>query len=208
IPLRSQQTEARHHFDFNHPSGSGSYSPSPQPYTFTNSSEPPDLYSSLGKTPIPPPDYEFLAQDPNLKPCKQAVRFEGDLYTPQWVRGIGHKREGWCGLCAPGRWLVLKNSAYWYDKSFTHGVCAATGKAFDRPDQTRRTADADFWEGLCGSCGEWIALVSSKKKGTAWFRHAHKVSAIAQFPSNDWTSIIVLKRLIRYTASMLTRFTY
>jgi len=32
----------------------------------------------------------------------------------------------------------------------------------------------DVWEGLCGSCNEWIALVSSKKKGTTWFRHAYK----------------------------------
>jgi hypothetical protein len=34
----------------------------------------------------------------------------------------------------------------------------------------------DVWEGLCGSCNEWVALVSSKKKGTTWFRHAYKVS--------------------------------
>jgi len=32
----------------------------------------------------------------------------------------------------------------------------------------------DVWEGLCGSCNEWVALVSSKKKGTTWFRHAYK----------------------------------
>ena len=32
----------------------------------------------------------------------------------------------------------------------------------------------DVWEGLCGSCNDWIALVSSKKKGTTWFRHAYK----------------------------------
>jgi len=78
-------------------------------------------------------------------------------------------------LCKPGRWLVLKNSAFWYDKSFTHGVSAATGAAFQGPQDTRRTeGNLDVWEGLCGSCGEWIALVSSKKKGTTWFRHAYK----------------------------------
>jgi hypothetical protein len=71
---------------------------------------------------------------------------------------------------------VLKNSAFWYDKSFTHGVSAATGAAFQGPQETRRTeGNLDVWEGLCGSCGEWIALVSSKKKGTTWFRHAYKV---------------------------------
>jgi hypothetical protein len=36
----------------------------------------------------------------------------------------------------------------------------------------------DVWEGLCGSCNDWVALVSSKKKGTTWFRHAYKVSLI------------------------------
>jgi hypothetical protein len=98
------------------------------------------------------------------------------LYTPKWVRGHGNKREGWCGICKPGRWLVLKNSAYWYDKSFSHGISAATGSPFQEPLETRRMdGNPDVWEGLCSSCNEWIALVSSKKKGTTWFRHAYKV---------------------------------
>lgn len=118
--------------------------------------------------------------DPDMIPHEQDLRFTGDLYTPRWVRGHGNKREGWCGLCKPGRWLVLKNSAFWYDKSFTHGVSAATGAAFQGPQDTRRTeGNMDVWEGLCGSCGEWIALVSSKKKGTTWFRHAYKVCIIS-----------------------------
>jgi hypothetical protein len=58
-------------------------------------------------------------------------------------------------------------------------VSAATGAAFQGPQDTRRTdGNLDVWEGLCGSCGEWIALVSSKKKGTTWFRHAYKVFSI------------------------------
>jgi hypothetical protein len=70
---------------------------------------------------------------------------------------------------------VLKNSAYWYDKSFSHGVSAATGAQFQEPLETRRMdGNPDVWEGLCSSCDEWIALVSSKKKGTTWFRHAYK----------------------------------
>lgn len=32
----------------------------------------------------------------------------------------------------------------------------------------------DVWEGLCGSCNEWIVLVSSKKKGMIWFRYVYK----------------------------------
>jgi hypothetical protein len=144
---------------------------------FADLSDPPDLYSSLHGEPCSPPESDMNPSDPDLVPHEQDLRFGGDLYTPRWVRGHGNKREGWCGLCKPGRWLVLKNSAFWYDKSFTHGVSAATGAAFQGPQDTRRTeGNLDVWEGLCGSCGEWIALVSSKKKGTTWFRHAYKVS--------------------------------
>ncbi|KAF2199525.1 hypothetical protein GQ43DRAFT_473566 [Delitschia confertaspora ATCC 74209] len=142
---------------------------------FADLSDPPDLYSSLHDAPSDPPESDMNPSDPDLVPHEQDLRFVGDLYTPRWVRGHGNKREGWCGLCKPGRWLVLKNSAFWYDKSFTHGVSAATGAAFQGPQETRRTeGNLDVWEGLCGSCGEWIALVSSKKKGTTWFRHAYK----------------------------------
>jgi hypothetical protein len=145
---------------------------------FADLSDPPDLYSSLHEEPSNPPESDMHPPDPDLTPHEQDLRFSGDLYTPRWVRGHGNKREGWCGLCKPGRWLVLKNSAFWYDKSFTHGVSAATGAAFQGPQETRRTeGNLDVWEGLCGSCGEWIALVSSKKKGTTWFRHAYKVLA-------------------------------
>jgi hypothetical protein len=143
---------------------------------FADLSDPPDLYSSLHEEPSNPPEEDMNPSDPDMMPHEQDLRFQGDLYTPRWVRGHGNKREGWCGLCKPGRWLVLKNSAFWYDKSFTHGVSAATGAAFQGPQETRRTeGNLDVWEGLCGSCGDWIALVSSKKKGTTWFRHAYKV---------------------------------
>jgi hypothetical protein len=143
---------------------------------FADLSDPPDLYTSLNDEPSNPPESDMNPSDPELAAHEQDLRFTGDLYTPRWVRGHGNKREGWCGLCKPGRWLVLKNSAFWYDKSFTHGVSAATGAAFQGPQETRRTeGNLDVWEGLCGSCGDWIPLVSSKKKGTTWFRHAYKV---------------------------------
>ncbi|KLU83977.1 hypothetical protein MAPG_03026 [Magnaporthiopsis poae ATCC 64411] len=138
-------------------------------------SDPPDLYASLHEEQIPPPPEDMNPSDPDLVPHEQELRFDGDLYTPRWVRGHGNKREGWCGICKPGRWLVLKNSAFWYDKSFTHGISAATGNPFQEPQETRRMdGNPDVWEGLCGSCNDWIALVSSKKKGTTWFRHAYK----------------------------------
>ncbi|KAK6207259.1 hypothetical protein LQW54_007343 [Pestalotiopsis sp. IQ-011] len=142
---------------------------------YTDLSDPPDLFASLHEEQIPPPPEDMNPEDPDMVPHEQELRFEGDLYTPRWVRGHGNKREGWCGICKPGRWLVLKNSAFWYDKSFTHGISAATGNPFQEPQETRRMdGNPDVWEGLCGSCNDWIALVSSKKKGTTWFRHAYK----------------------------------
>ncbi|KAH8673746.1 hypothetical protein BX600DRAFT_214585 [Xylariales sp. PMI_506] len=142
---------------------------------YTDLSDPPDLYASLHEEQVPPPPEDMNPEDPDMVPHEQELRFEGDLYTPRWVRGHGNKREGWCGICKPGRWLVLKNSAFWYDKSFTHGISAATGNPFQEPHETRRMdGNPDVWEGLCGSCNDWIALVSSKKKGTTWFRHAYK----------------------------------
>lgn len=143
---------------------------------FCDHADPPDLFGPLSEDQLVPPLDDMKPEDAELTPHEQELRFEGDLYTPRFVRGHGNKREGWCGICKPGRWLVLKNSAYWYDKSFTHGISAASGQSFEGPRETRRMdGNADVWEGLCGSCGEWIALVSSKKKGTTWFRHAYKV---------------------------------
>lgn len=147
---------------------------------YTDLSDPPDLYACLQEEQSAPPPEDMNPEDPDMIPHEQELRFEGDLYTPRWVRGHGNKREGWCGICKPGRWLVLKNSAFWYDKSFSHGISAATGNPFQEPQEKRRMdGNPDVWEGLCGSCNEWIALVSSKKKGTTWFRHAYKVSSIS-----------------------------
>ncbi|TQW07999.1 conserved fungal protein [Cordyceps javanica] len=148
---------------------------------YADLSGPPDLYPALHQEPAPPPPEDMNPSDPDLVPYEQELRFDGDMYTPKWVRGHGNKREGWCGICKPGRWLVLKNSAYWYDKSFTHGISAATGAPFQEPlDKRRMDGNPDVWEGLCGSCNKWIALVSSKKKGTTWFRHAYKCHSHAK----------------------------
>ncbi|KAL8703268.1 MAG: hypothetical protein Q9201_003549 [Fulgogasparrea decipioides] len=140
----------------------------------TSATSPPDLFGPLSEEPSTPPPEDFECEE-SMMPRAQDLRFEGDMYTPRYVRGHGNKREGWCGTCKPGRWLVLKNSAFWYDKSFSHGISAATGSPFEEPRESRRMkGNPDVWEGLCGSCGDWIALISSKKKGTTWFRHAYK----------------------------------
>ena len=139
----------------------------------------PDLYNVLSEEPSVPSQEDMEPKNGELQPAEQDVRFDGDLYTPKYVRGHGNKREGYCGLCKPGRWLVLKNSAFWYDKSFSHGISAATGQPFDAPKKTRRMhGNPGVWEGLCGTCNEWIALISNKKKGTTWFRHAYKVRCV------------------------------
>lgn len=165
---------------------------------FCDHADPPDLFGPLSEEQLVPPLEDMKPDDPDLTPHEQELRFEGDLYTPRFVRGHGNKREGWCGICKPGRWLVLKNSAYWYDKSFTHGISAASGQAFEGPRETRRMdGNADVWEGLCGSCGEWIALVSSKKKGTTWFRHAYKVchNVLWLFYPAEIFSVIHIRKL-------------
>ncbi|KAL8729730.1 MAG: hypothetical protein Q9166_004558 [cf. Caloplaca sp. 2 TL-2023] len=150
---------------------------------FAGATSPPDLFGPLSEEPSSPPPEDFNCDEADM-PRAQDLRFEGDMYTPRYVRGHGNKREGWCGTCKPGRWLVLKNSAFWYDKSFSHGISAATGSPFDGPRETRRMkGNPDVWEGLCGSCNVWIALISSKKKGTTWFRHAYKVG---QVDLSDW----------------------
>ncbi|RPB23865.1 hypothetical protein L211DRAFT_786261 [Terfezia boudieri ATCC MYA-4762] len=142
---------------------------------YADLADPPDLYASLQEEQIPPAPEDMNPEEPDMKPHEQELRFEGDLYTPRWVRGHGNKREGWCGICKPGRWLVLKNSAFWYDKSFTHGISAATGQQFVVPKEVRRMdGNPDVWKGLCHSCNDWVSLVSNKKKGTTWFRHAYK----------------------------------
>lgn len=156
-----------------------------------DSSGPPDLFGALREGHLLPPDKDMNPVDRDLTPRKQELHFDGDIYTPRFVRGRGNKREGWCGICRPGRWLVLKNSGYWYDKSFSHGI-SATGTAFDSPVETRRMEGSPgVWEGLCKSCGKWIALISNKKKGTTWFRHAYKASL----------------HMLEYVASVLTILT-
>jgi len=69
----------------------------------------------------PPPDTSQLVRvvpfdedDPDLgRPRRQKLRFASDWYTPEWVRGDAAKKEGFCDLCQPGKWLQLKNSAFW-----------------------------------------------------------------------------------------------
>lgn len=124
-------------------------------------------------------------------------RFENDLYSPVWVRGQGIDREGCCPQCRPQLWLKIKQSAYWYHMNFFHGISAATGRPYQAPLQYRCTPVSSrdskqrsvyCVEALCGSCSDWIMLVSDfasmlpvtamvveEEIGLAsWYRHAQK----------------------------------
>ena len=136
---------------------------------------PPNLYQCTSRAPRPPAIDNTAIADP-LNPRKQSARFEHDLYTPNWVRGHGNSRAGWCGYCTS--WHTLKDSAYWYHQHFAHGISCATGARLPGPCRFRATMGAargaGDWEALCGECGRWILVVAGEKGKTAWFRHAYK----------------------------------
>ncbi|KAJ1897336.1 hypothetical protein LPJ81_004560 [Coemansia sp. IMI 209127] len=111
---------------------------------------------------------------PKARPRRQKVRFNDDMYTPMWVRGNGQQKEGFCDTCAAGKWLQLKNSAFWYHKQFFHGISSVSGRPFVRPLQVRHY-DADIIEGLCHQCHQWVHIANAKRRNSVlWFRHAHK----------------------------------
>lgn len=82
--------------------------PEESTFDYSNEEEWPDMM---------PSDVEAALTDPQARPRQQNVRFNGDLYTPKWVRYNGQSKEGLCDTCSPGKWLQLKNSAYWYAPS-------------------------------------------------------------------------------------------
>ena len=143
---------------------------------FFDHSVQPNLYHTHSEEQCSPPFEDMDTKDLDRVPFMQELRCDNDLYTPSYVRGHGNQREGWCGICKPGRWLKLKDSQFWYDKSFMHGISAATCQPFEKPVQFRRLdEETQLWEGLCGTCNEWVTIISNKQKGNRWFRHAYKV---------------------------------
>ncbi|GAB5590197.1 hypothetical protein Unana1_05097 [Umbelopsis nana] len=125
-----------------------------------------------------PKDVEAAMADPEARPRQQKLRFNGDQYTPKWVRYNGQAKEGLCDTCSPGKWLQLKNSAFWYHKQFFHGISSVSGKEFTGPLETR-WVDQDLREGLCHQCHEWVPVSNVKRKNRVlWYRHAHKSGAV------------------------------
>jgi hypothetical protein len=65
-------------------------------------------------------------------PRKQKLRFPNDTYTPLWVKGSATQKEGLCDMCpAPGRWLQLKNSAFWWVALVPFATAVASGGMAD-----------------------------------------------------------------------------
>ncbi|OLY80888.1 Meiotic expression up-regulated protein 26 [Smittium mucronatum] len=120
------------------------------------------------------PELMSNSKDINLIPRRQKLRFPDDLYTPTWVRNTGQLKEGFCDTCSPGKWMQLKNSAYWYHKQFLHGVSSISGQPFTRPLKINQI-DNDTFEGLCHQCMKWIVVATAKRQNSVlWYRHAHK----------------------------------
>jgi len=99
--------------------------------------------SSLSAQPYQPPNPPE-EQVKDLVPREQKLRFDGDLYTPEWVRGTGDMYEGLCRNCTPGRWLNLKTSSYWSHMSYAHGISAATGGSVRVDNSTRATGGSSM----------------------------------------------------------------
>ncbi|KAL0090325.1 hypothetical protein J3Q64DRAFT_1729364 [Phycomyces blakesleeanus] len=119
-------------------------------------------------------DIEAAKKDSSAIPRRQKLRYEGDNYTPKWVRYTGQPKEGYCDSCRPGKWLQLKNSAYWYHKQFFHGISSVSGKAFVLPLE-QRDGEHDVIEGLCHQCHQYVPICNAKRKNSVlWYRHAHK----------------------------------
>lgn len=128
-------------------------------------------------------DLEAAKKDANAIPRRQKLRFDEDDYTPKWVRYTGQSKEGYCDTCKPGKWLQLKNSAYWYHKQFYHGISSVSGKIFQRPLE-QRAGEHDVIEGLCHQCQQFVPICNSKRKNSVlWFRHAHKVKYVHPLPA-------------------------
>jgi hypothetical protein len=126
-------------------------------------------------------DLEAAKKDANAIPRRQKLRFDSDEYTPKWVRYTGQLKEGYCDTCQPGKWLQLKNSAYWYHKQFFHGISSVSGKPFQKPLE-QRAGEQDVIEGLCHQCRTFVPICNSKRKNSVlWYRHAHKVREIFYF---------------------------
>ncbi|CAI6319690.1 unnamed protein product [Periconia digitata] len=157
------------------------YKDSASEMTLDDDSVPPELYLSLHEHPSDPPEADMLVVDTRLVPQKQDLRFDGDLYTPTWLRGHPGKVEGWCGLCKPGCWHILQDGIYFLHKKRVHGVSRLTASLYYKPKSMRFVKKhrsgfqliQEHWEGMCGVCDEWIEITGDRTlQRLLWFAHA------------------------------------
>lgn len=115
---------------------------------------------------VPKPSYSSPIAPKDIKMAEKCPRWEGDLYTPRWQRGVGDSKEGLCPLCEEEVWLRIKQSSYWYHMNYHHGISATTGKPYDPPAdfEVERLARTGVDEavirlsGLCSKCHEWVTI--------------------------------------------------
>lgn len=132
-----------------------------------------------------------------------------DMYSPHYIRGFGIDREGYCALCSPCRWLKIKNSEYWYDKVFKHGISATSGQLFQLPTAVRQAGEdvpllaikpkpAAMPEGRCPMCSRWIPLGKlrdGRVLGVVWIRHAIGV-CIHSLERTQCRDVHVIKQML------------
>jgi len=125
---------------------------------------------------------------------------EDDPYSPQYYRGKGHKKEGWCPHCPSGSWHKLKQSGYHYHVQYHHGYSASAKTHIELPDLVKLGREegsknqALEWLGWCSSCNLWVQLLgrwSKKNKGQSnkWFKHMVKVRHPALMPIASCTNV-------------------
>ncbi|CDS03100.1 hypothetical protein LRAMOSA00502 [Lichtheimia ramosa] len=136
---------------------------------------PPSLPYNHPSSNMPPTWLPEVQMDQDAMPRRQKPRYKDDEYSPKWVRYSGHLKEGYCDTCVEGRWLQLKNSAYWYHKQFYHGISSVSGKHFAEPLEQRLNAEGVI-EGLCHQCETYVPICNSKRRrnNILWYKHAHK----------------------------------
>ncbi|CAG8533328.1 6396_t:CDS:2 [Diversispora eburnea] len=112
-------------------------------------------YEKYDRTPPP---------DNGPEASRQPARFDGDMYTPRWVRGVGKSKEGLCPHCEPPRWLKTKISAYWYHLNYQHGISSITGRPFTQPTSERINKKTGMKEAMCHKCNKWVLNQSPRDK--------------------------------------------
>lgn len=95
------------------------------------------------------------------------------IYSPQFVRGTGASREGYCQAC--DRWFRMKTSSYWYHMNYKHGI---NSKGEKYPEPVLREFNGKM-QGFCDPCNCWISLGNCQKTSRfLWKKHFQKEHSV------------------------------